>query len=285
MHGGPGADHWTMLPFRRLRRPVHARLLRPPLQRALRRRARLVDDVGEPDGRCRCAARAARVRALGGARPLVRRPRRPRVRAALSRQPVAPRPARYRRRQPLGAGERARAPRQARATARGRWRWPGASSTGRSRRRSSSRRSCGSAAPTTTTPASCSWPRDMIRGEWRTKTRPEALIFAGRHLLKGWTVMDRLGEITVPTLVMAGATTSSSRRSISAQLAAGIPERAPADHRARRPQPALRAARRGHPGGHGLPDGRRHRAVQGWSTPARLSSWTTMSSSRRRRKP
>jgi hypothetical protein len=35
---------------------------------------------------------------------------------------------------------------------------------------------------------------DLIGGEWRTK-RPEALIFAGPHLLKGWTVMDRLGEI------------------------------------------------------------------------------------------
>ncbi len=46
--------------------------------------------------------------------------------------------------------------------------------------------------------------REMLRGEWRTQTRPEALIFAGRHLLKGWTVMDRLGEINVPTLVLAG---------------------------------------------------------------------------------
>jgi pimeloyl-ACP methyl ester carboxylesterase len=46
--------------------------------------------------------------------------------------------------------------------------------------------------------------RDVIRGAWRAKLRPEALIFAGRHLLKSWTVMDRLGEITVPTLVMAG---------------------------------------------------------------------------------
>jgi proline iminopeptidase len=35
--------------------------------------------------------------------------------------------------------------------------------------------------------------RDMIQGEWRTKTRPEALIFAGRQLLRGWSVMGRLG--------------------------------------------------------------------------------------------
>ena len=32
----------------------------------------------------------------------------------------------------------------------------------------------------------------------------EPLVFAGRDLLKDWTVMDRLGEITAPTLVMAG---------------------------------------------------------------------------------
>lgn len=44
----------------------------------------------------------------------------------------------------------------------------------------------------------------MIHGGWRSKPRPETLIFASRHLIKGWTVMDRLHEIHVPTLVMAG---------------------------------------------------------------------------------
>jgi pimeloyl-ACP methyl ester carboxylesterase len=38
----------------------------------------------------------------------------------------------------------------------------------------------------------------------RMKLRPEALIFGYGQLLKGWTVMDRLGEIKVPTLVLAG---------------------------------------------------------------------------------
>jgi len=38
----------------------------------------------------------------------------------------------------------------------------------------------------------------------RPKIRPEALIFAGSQLLNGWTVMDRLSEIQVPTLVLAG---------------------------------------------------------------------------------
>ena len=36
------------------------------------------------------------------------------------------------------------------------------------------------------------------------KMRPEALILGSSQLLKEWTVMDRLGEIKVPTLVMAG---------------------------------------------------------------------------------
>jgi pimeloyl-ACP methyl ester carboxylesterase len=38
----------------------------------------------------------------------------------------------------------------------------------------------------------------------RTKLRPEALIFAANNYLKEWTVMDRLVEIKVPTLVLAG---------------------------------------------------------------------------------
>lgn len=65
--------------------------------------------------------------------------------------------------------------------------------------------------------------RDLIRGEWRTKMRPEALIFAGRHLLNGWTVMDRLGEINVPTLVMAGHGDFLFPPEHQLELAAGIP--------------------------------------------------------------
>jgi proline iminopeptidase len=37
-----------------------------------------------------------------------------------------------------------------------------------------------------------------------TKMRPEALVFGASQLLTGWTVMDRLSEINVPTLVLAG---------------------------------------------------------------------------------
>jgi pimeloyl-ACP methyl ester carboxylesterase len=45
--------------------------------------------------------------------------------------------------------------------------------------------------------------RQVIFGP-RVKMRPEAQIFGFGQLLTGWTVMDRLGEITAPTLVLAG---------------------------------------------------------------------------------
>jgi len=45
--------------------------------------------------------------------------------------------------------------------------------------------------------------RQVIFGP-RVKMRPEAQIFGFSHLLTGWTVMDRLSEIKVPTLVLAG---------------------------------------------------------------------------------
>ena len=64
--------------------------------------------------------------------------------------------------------------------------------------------------------------RSAIHGGWRSKYRPEAMIFAGRHLLKGWTVMDRLGEITVPTLVLAGQQDFLFPPEAQAQLASGI---------------------------------------------------------------
>jgi proline iminopeptidase len=62
----------------------------------------------------------------------------------------------------------------------------------------------------------------IVNGQWRSKMRPEALIYAGRHLVKGWTVMDRLGEITVPTLVMAGRDDFIFPPEHQAELAAGI---------------------------------------------------------------
>jgi proline iminopeptidase len=40
--------------------------------------------------------------------------------------------------------------------------------------------------------------------ESRVKMRPEAHIFGFSQLLTGWSVMDRLGEIKQPVLVLAG---------------------------------------------------------------------------------
>jgi pimeloyl-ACP methyl ester carboxylesterase len=64
--------------------------------------------------------------------------------------------------------------------------------------------------------------RELIRGGWRSKMRPEALIFAGRSLLNGWTVMNRLSEITVPTLIVAGRDDFIFPPEHQRELAAGI---------------------------------------------------------------
>jgi proline iminopeptidase len=59
--------------------------------------------------------------------------------------------------------------------------------------------------------------------ERRSKARPQAEIFGFGQLMKGWTVMDRLGEITVPTLVLAGRDDFLFPPEHQGQLAAGIP--------------------------------------------------------------
>jgi proline iminopeptidase len=45
---------------------------------------------------------------------------------------------------------------------------------------------------------------EVFSGGPRPKMRPEPLIFGYSQLLKDWTVMNRLGEIKAPTLVLAG---------------------------------------------------------------------------------
>jgi proline iminopeptidase len=45
--------------------------------------------------------------------------------------------------------------------------------------------------------------REMLIGP-RPKFRPEALIYGYSHLLKGWTVMDRLNQIKIPAMIVAG---------------------------------------------------------------------------------
>jgi pimeloyl-ACP methyl ester carboxylesterase len=76
------------------------------------------------------------------------------------------------------------------------------------------------------------------------------MIFAGRHLLKDWTVMDRLGEITAPTLIMAGRDDFIFPPECQRELVAGIPharlqfiERAGHNPHAEQPAEVMRAVR------------------------------------------
>ena len=147
----------------------------------------------------------------------------------------------------------------------GRWSWPDASSTAGSRRTVHAPRPDAfgervrpASQPVAAARATC------IQGEWRSKMRPEALIFAGRHLLTGWTVMDRLGEITVPTLVMAGRDDfvfPPGAPGVHSRPASPTPgsgsSSAPATTR-------TRAARRGHGGSHGLPPRRPESRHEPW---------------------
>ena len=65
-------------------------------------------------------------------------------------------------------------------------------------------------------------PHMIIMG-LQTKLQPEALIFGETQVLKNWTVMDRLGEINVPTLVIAGREDFAYPPEAQEELAAGIP--------------------------------------------------------------
>jgi proline iminopeptidase len=93
-------------------------------------------------------------------------------------------------------------------------------------------------------------PRLLVRellAERGMRTRPEALIQAGRFLMPGWTVMDRLAEIRMPTLVIAGRDDFLFPPEHQAELARGIPgarlrivERAGHNAHAERPDVVLR---------------------------------------------
>ncbi len=64
--------------------------------------------------------------------------------------------------------------------------------------------------------------RGIVKG-YHLKARPEASVFGYSQLLKGWTVMDRLSEINVPTLVMAGRDDFLYPPEHQVALRAGIP--------------------------------------------------------------
>jgi proline iminopeptidase len=63
----------------------------------------------------------------------------------------------------------------------------------------------------------------MLEGR-HTKLRPDAFIYAGRTLLKGWTVVQRLSDIEMPTLVMAGREDFIFPPECQEVLARGIPD-------------------------------------------------------------
>jgi proline iminopeptidase len=92
--------------------------------------------------------------------------------------------------------------------------------------------------------------REIVTVGMRTKMRPEAHIFAFSQLLKGWSVMDRLSEIKVPTLVLAGRDDFQFPPEHQAALAAGIPnarleiiERAGHNAPTERPREVIQAVR------------------------------------------
>lgn len=64
--------------------------------------------------------------------------------------------------------------------------------------------------------------REMMSAR-HMQARPEALIYGFGQLLDGWTIMDRLGGIATPTLVMAGRSDFQYPPEHQQELAAAIP--------------------------------------------------------------
>ena len=65
--------------------------------------------------------------------------------------------------------------------------------------------------------------RELAEGGWRSRLRPQPFLFAGRTLLPGWSVVARLGEITAPTLVIAGREDFVFPPECQRELVDGIP--------------------------------------------------------------
>ncbi len=90
---------------------------------------------------------------------------------------------------------------------------------------------------------------EMLMG-LRIKARPETTLYGFSRLVPGWSVMDRLGEIDAPTLVLAGRDDFLFPPEHQAALAAGIAnarlemiERAGHNAPSERPADVMRAVR------------------------------------------
>jgi proline iminopeptidase len=64
----------------------------------------------------------------------------------------------------------------------------------------------------------------MLYWGFQTKLQPETFVYSESHFLKGWTVRNRLGEIKVPTLVMAGRQDFIYPPEHQEELATSIPD-------------------------------------------------------------
>lgn len=82
----------------------------------------------------------------------------------------------------------------------------------------------------------------------QSKLQPEAAIYSQNHFLRGWSIKDRLGEIKVPTLVLAGRQDFIYPPDSQEELASAIPnsrlvliDRAGHNVHDERPKEAIRA--------------------------------------------
>jgi proline iminopeptidase len=66
-------------------------------------------------------------------------------------------------------------------------------------------------------------PRFLIEGA-KTKLTPETFIYAESHFLKGYTIKDRLGDIKVPALLIAGREDFIYPPEAQQELLSGIPD-------------------------------------------------------------
>jgi proline iminopeptidase len=64
----------------------------------------------------------------------------------------------------------------------------------------------------------------LLSGGWRSRMRGETFVHSSRHLMPGWSVVDRLDRVLVPTLVMAGSDDFIFPPACQSELASRIPD-------------------------------------------------------------